>query len=517
MSFARRIAAGSGLSFIDQGVKIASAFLLTPMLVAGLGDGPYGVWCVLMAVFAQYGWLDLGLGLSFPRFFARAIGSKDENQFKVIAGTGAATLGAVAVISFAVTLVVAYFAPGWFPTMGSPQTLRGIVLVFGSFLAVQTACQIFQGYLKGQLRYDRIALASIVKVTISSGLIWWSLRQGWGLLGIACIHAACGMLECGLMAFFARRIEPPLHFSYRDFEKAKAVEILKFSIVTYVMMAGLSLRNTLDPIIVAMQAGETAVTGYSLGNRFPVLFVDLAHIVAGGQLLSLFSHYVGSADHEGLRRHFCVASRACATVAVFGTGMMWLFGLPFLQRWVPAQAEAAWAVMMPAVLPKALYIAQTPSMSLLIAMARHKRLAVIDWIAGMLNLALTWHLAARMGAPGAAWATCIEQSIVCAFIWPWLASRVAGISFTEIWTNLLAWPLLRSALVLAPCVLLTRWARPDFLVLTVIGLVSCIWFVIGTVLVMRRDERAGFVRMLPAGLRARLAKITGENVVSPPP
>jgi len=497
MSLARRILTGSGLSLVDQAVKIASAFILTPMLVEGLGAGPYGVWCVLMAVFAQYGWLDLGLGISFPRFFARAIGSKDAGQMRVLAGTGATTFGAVAVISFGMTLVVAWLAPGWFPSMGSERTLRGIVLAFGSFLAVQTACQIFQGYLKGQLRYDRIALASIFKVTLSSLLIWWSLSKGWGLMGIACIHAGCGMLECGIMAFFARRVEPPLHFSYRDFERSKAVEILKYSFVAYVMMAGQSLRNTLDPIIVAAQAGEAAVTGYALGNRFPVMFVDLAHIVAGGQLLSLFSHYVGSGDHEGLRRQFRTASRACATIAVLGCGMMWLFGLPFLQRWVPVQAENAWAVMLPAVLPKALFVAQTPSMVLLLAMAKHKRLAVIDWIAGAINLALSWHLAARMGAPGAAWATCFEQSIVCAFIWPWLASRAAGISFATIWTSLLAWPVLRAVLVLLPCLLLLPYAKPDYFNLILIGTVCCIWFAIGTALMMKSEERAGLLKLMP--------------------
>ncbi len=497
MSFARRIASGAGLSLVDQAVKIVSAFILTPMLVAGLGDGPYGVWCVLMAVFAQYGWLDLGLGISFPRFFARAIGSKDPAQLRVLAGTGATTFGVVAVISLGATLVVAWLAPDLFPTMGSPETVSGIVLAFGSFLAVQTACQIFQGYLKGQLRYDRIALASIFRITLSSLLIWWSLRSGWGLMGVACMQAGCGMMECGLLAFFARRIDPPLHFSYRDFEKSKAVEILKYSFVAYVMMSGQSLRNTFDPIVVAMQAGEAAVTGYALGNRFPVLFVDLAHIVAGGQLLSLFSHYVGSGDHEGLRQQYRIACIACAMVAVLGCGMMWLFGLPFLQRWVPMQAAQAWAVMFPAALPKALFIAQTPSMVLLLAMASHKRLAAIDWIAGGLNLALSWHLAGRMGAPGAAWATCFEQSVVCAFIWPWLASRAAGIGFAHIWSNFLALPLLRAAFVFLPCVLISPYAKPDFLNLILIGAACIIWFVFGTAFMMKNDERVWILELMP--------------------
>lgn len=497
MSFARRIVSGAGLSLVDQAVKIASAFILTPMLVAGLGEGPYGVWSVLIAVFAQYGWLDLGLSISFPRFFARAIGSKEPAQLRTLAGTGAATFSIVAAISFCSSLVVAWLAPGWFPTIDSPQALRGIVMAVGTFLAVQTACQVFQGYLKGQLRYDRIAIASICRITLTSVLIWWSLRQGWGLLGVACSHSACGIMECGLLALFAQRIEPPLHFSYRDFEKSKAVEILKYSFVAYVMMSGQTLRNTLDPIIVAMRAGEAAVTGYALGNRFPSLFVDLAHIVAGGQLLSLFSHYVGSGDHEGLRRQFRTASVACATLAVLGCGMMWLFGLPFLQCWVPTQAANAWAVMLPAALPKALFIAQTPSMVLLLAMASHKRLAVIDWIAGAINLALSWHLAGRMGAPGAAWATCVEQSIVCACIWPWLASRASGISFVQIWTKLLTWPVLRASLVLLPCALLVRFARPDFLILSLIGVACSAWFMAGVFFTMSAEERAGLVKVMP--------------------
>ncbi len=55
MSLARRFLAGSTLSLIDQVVKIASAFILTPIIVSGLGDHAYGAWCVLIAVFAQYG------------------------------------------------------------------------------------------------------------------------------------------------------------------------------------------------------------------------------------------------------------------------------------------------------------------------------------------------------------------------------------------------------------------------------------------------------------------------------
>jgi O-antigen/teichoic acid export membrane protein len=497
MSLARKLLAGSGLSFFDQALKIASAFFLTPIIVNALGAGPYGAWCVIIAVFAQYGWLDLGLGVSMPRFFAKAVGRKDVGEIQSLASTGKAIFLLVAAASLAITTVVAWQSPAWFASSGAGPDVRTVVAVFGSFLAVQTLCQLQLGYLKGHLRYDLIATASICRVLLSGILFYVFLTHGHGLLSIAVIQAGCGVMESLLLVLFARGLQPPLRPLLSHFQKQKAVEVMKYSAVAYLMMAGLNLRNTLDPIIIAARAGEDAVTGYALGNRFPVLFVDIAHILAGGQLLSLFSRYIGEGDQEGLRKAFLFASKVCAAIAVYGSALMWMFGLSFLQRWIPAQADAAWQVMIAAILPKALYIAQTPSMVLLLALAQHRRLAWIDWAAGACNVCMTWWLAGRMGAPGAAWATCIEQSLVCGILWPLLSAKAAGMGFGEAWRRLLAWPIARSTLILAPCALLMFYARPDYLNLIAIGFACTVWFVAGSMLTMNVEERIWMARLMP--------------------
>lgn len=511
MSLSRRFLAGASWGLIDQALKIASAFILTPIIVGALGAGPYGVWCVIIAVFAQYGWLDLGLAVSVPRFFAKAMGKNDRSEIQSLASTCRVIFSVVAVLSLVATAFVAWQAPAWFSSSADGSDATLIMGVFGSFLAVQTLCQLQLGYLKGHLCYDRIAMASICRVLLSGVLFYVFLNRGYGLVAVAVIQAGCGVMECLLLVLFARRLEPPLRPRFGDFQKNKAIELLKYSAVAYAMMAGLNLRNTLDPIIVAAQAGEAAVTGYALGNRFPVLFVDLAHILAGGQLLSLFSRFVGNDDHAGLKRAYLFASTTCATVAAFGAAMMWLFGSTFLQRWIPDQAAAAWAVMIPAVLPKALYIAQTPSMVILLAMARHRRLAVIDWVAGALNLALTWWLTGRMGAPGAAWATCAEQSFVCALIWPILGAKAAGLTFSSVWIRQLAVPILRASVVLAPCIWLRRYAEPDYLSLITLGTISCIWFVAVNILLLSDEERQWLVKFMPFLRSFVRGKKTSQN------
>jgi O-antigen/teichoic acid export membrane protein len=496
-SVTRRLVTGSSLSLIDQGLKIVSAFVLTPMIVSGLGDEVYGAWCVLIAVFAQYGWLDLGLGISMPRFFSMALGAKDENKVSTLAATGGIVFFFITIASIVASLTVAWLAPQWFESRDVVQVIRLVVLIMSAFFAMQTASQVHLAYLKGHLRYDLIAAASIVRVICTGALIVVSLRQNWGIVGIAAVHAGVGMMESAIVVRFAHKHRPPLRIDFSHASRAKAVEIFKFASVTYILMAGQNLRNTLDPIIIAAQAGEQAVTAYALGNRFPVLFVDIAHILAGGQLLSLFGRYVGDSDWDGLKKIFAASARMCAVIATFGLMMMWLFGLPFLQRWVPSQAAEAWAVLMPAALPKALFIAQTPSMVLLIAMARHRKLAVIDWVAGLTNVALTWWLSGWMGAPGAAVATCFEQSIVCGMIWPWLAARALGISIAEVWGQLLAGPICRVVLVMAPCFLLVNFVEPDYGVLAGLGLICFVWFVLVSLFVLDEDERRWLERGLP--------------------
>lgn len=497
MSLARRFLFGSGLSLVDQVLKIASAFILTPIIVNGLGADLYGAWSLLIAVFAQYGWLDLGLAVSMPRFFAKAISSKEPGAIRSLASTGAGIFLCVAVISAAVTVVVAWLAPAWFEAPKAAEVARSVVIVFGTFLAVQTTAQLSLGYLKGHLRYDKIALASIIRVTLTSVLFVICIQRGWGLLGISLIHAGCGILECAMLTMFSRGLQPPLTANLREFDKTRARELLGFSAAAFVINASANLRSTFQPIIIASQISEAAVTDYSLGSRFPILFVDLAHIVAGGQLIALFSRLAGPAHLEDLKRAFVFACRMCAAMAVLGAGMMWMFGLPFLQRWIPAHALEAWSVLMPSVLPKALFVAQTPSMAVLFALARHKRLAVWDWVGGLCNVALTWWLCAQVGAAGAGWATCIEQSLICAFVWPMFAARALGLTFSEVCGGLLVWPVLRAALILAPCTLLLRYAQPDYLILTAIGLTSCAWFSVASIFTMGTEEKTWLLKLMP--------------------
>jgi O-antigen/teichoic acid export membrane protein len=504
MSLLSRFAAGTSLGFLDQGLKIISALVLTPLIVASVGDRAYGAWCVLMAVFAQYGWLDLGLGVTIPRFFAKAIGAKDAKEMTILANTGAAIFAVIAGLSVLASTVVWWLSPGWFSDSSLNGVIRTVVALLSIYFASQTSAQLHLAFLKGHMRYDRIALLSMLRTILTAGGLVFVLGKGWGLLGLATVHALCGVAESIGLIGVAHVHKPGLRVQPSLASRPKAMELFKYASVSYLMMAGQSLRNTFDPIIIAMRVGEDAVTGYALGNRFPVMFVDIAHILAGGQLLSVFSRYVGDNDMAGLKRAFYASAKVCAVIGAFGAAMLWLLGAPFLQRWIPAQAAAAWAVMLPAILPKALFIAQTPSMVLLMAMASHRRLAVIDWIAGVLNLCATWWLAGWLGAPGAAYATCVEQSIVCGMIWPLLAARALGVSYLNLLYELLLSPAMRVGLMLLPCALLSPWLQPDYAWLICVGAGCSLWFVLLSLVFLRPEERSWMERLFPFTRRSHV-------------
>lgn len=500
MSTSRRFLSGSALGMLDQAIKIASALVLTPMLVAGLGTESYGVWCVVMAIFAQYGWLDLGLGLALPRFFGKAVGSHDGTRIRSLAGTGAGILTTTISAAILATAALMWFVPGWIP--GNISDARWLLLICGSLTVIQMGTLLFTAYLKSHLRYDLIAVASICRIMLVSALIWLGLKQHLGLAGLAGAHALCILMETILLVSFARRQIPSLRPRLSDFQWATAKEVLKYSSVSFAMTAGQTIRSSLDPIIVAARVNAAAVTGYSLGNRFPMLFVDLAHILVGGQLLSYFSLHAGPADEEKVRESHWFATRGCASLAVLGGGLMWLMGHPFLLRWVPADAEAAWAVMGPTIIPKALFVAQTPNIVFLLAIGRHHKLAGLDWLGGLLNVALSWWLAASLGAPGVAWATCIEQSLVCVLLLPLLVSQVTGISFGNIWWSRFMWPLLRAGLVLLPCFLLAPMLQPDYTVITIATMACSVWFFAVIWLFLSQREKE-FIKAVISSLHAR--------------
>ena len=182
---------------LDYGARIVSGFIITPFLVAGLGDVVYGIWRTLGGLI---GYLSAATGrpsqaLKFT--IANMQGSTDYDEKR--RNVASAILVWFLFLPLLIVLggVLVWFAPIWINDI--PVGLYWIVRLTAGLLVVQmiltTLTYLPQSVLEGEnLGYKRIGLSAAL-VFVGAGLMILALRLNSGLVGVAMASLATALLS----------------------------------------------------------------------------------------------------------------------------------------------------------------------------------------------------------------------------------------------------------------------------------------------------------------------------------
>src|SRR5262245_58864876 len=112
-------AAANGLGFVAQ---LAILFVLSPLLVHGLGDRRYGMWSLVESILAYLTLLDLGVAASVVRYVARFEATGDRDGLNRVVGTSACLFAVAGTIALTLAGLVALVG---LPLLGVPEDLAG--------------------------------------------------------------------------------------------------------------------------------------------------------------------------------------------------------------------------------------------------------------------------------------------------------------------------------------------------------------------------------------------------------
>lgn len=501
MGLAQRFFRGSVLNLADQALRFAAVFVMTPIIIRCLGDDRYGFWVLLMSIVGHYSLLDFGLSFSISRFFSRAIGGGDERELSVLVSTTMAIMLKIGVIALIITGVGFLLIPVFGLSDELAGLARWIVLLYGLFLALGFPVRVYRSLLKSHLRYDLLVGASTVQIILGNVLIFYFLTKGHGILALAIINVAAGILEYVIVVLAvqgraSRRV--PLKRSLVSPERRR--EILRYSGVSFVNQLGLNLRSRIDPIIIGTVVSYSAVTFYAIGTRFPVYLTDVVGAVLGGQLLAVFSQSQGkTGSAEESTGQFLTATRMSAVIALFCGSSMIFYGREFVQRWMGEGYDVSYHILAILMVAHVFSLMQYPSLSYLYSLAKHRYLAITTIVGGVGNLVLSLVLVQYYGIYGVVWATFIEMLVVYLVAFPVIICRVGGVGVGSYLGGALASPVARSLLVLAPFFMVTsRFLEADYTRLGVLGLIQVAYFMpLAWFLVLNREERQLLRSALP--------------------
>jgi O-antigen/teichoic acid export membrane protein len=405
-----RLARSVAANWIGFAAQVAAAFLISPVLVHGLGDRRYGIWSLVESVLAYLMLFDLGVAASVVRYVARfeAAGDQDALDRVVSACTAIFAIAGAAVL--AVTLTLAYPAFAWLnvPTDLAHEA-RWMFVLLGVNLAIGLPMNVFACVLDGLGRYPAKSAIRTALLVLRSVLLFVLIRRGGGLVGVAVLVTACTLLEHLLMAVAAYRYLPHLRLSLRLVDRPTLRTIRGYSIDALLALLAGRVSFQTDALVINAFLMPQSITLFAVASRLTEYAKDSLR-VATAVLTPAVSAMDARGDTAAIRNVFLNSTRYVLWLILPVQLGLLLLGRPFLALWLgPEYATRSYPTLVILAAPLALALAQSVSVRILYGTGRLRWYARAALIEAVANLALSLLLVRPLGIEGVALGTAIPN------------------------------------------------------------------------------------------------------------
>jgi O-antigen/teichoic acid export membrane protein len=268
-------------AILDYGATLVVGFLITPLMVAGLGDYYYGLWQLLNRL---VGYLTPASGRPAQALKWTLANQQTSNDYDLKRRQIGNTI-VVWLIFLPIMIVtgaaLAWLAPYWLKIQ--PQYIWLVRVTIGILVAnliVYSLSTTPQSILEGQnLGYKRMG-QSVLIVFLGGGVTWFALYLKSGVIGVAWAALATTILTGLFYLKVAYDYSPwlgiarPLKHEIREF-LGLSWWFLGWNLVT-------SLMFTLDVVVLGILSSVESVTTFTLTKYAPETLISLIAIMVFG-------------------------------------------------------------------------------------------------------------------------------------------------------------------------------------------------------------------------------------------
>lgn len=299
-SLTRKASFNAASSLLDYGARLVVGFLLTPVMVLGLGTYYYGMWQIIMR---SVGYLSPTSGRPTEALkwtLAHGQSSIDGDQKRTHVGSAIVVALLFLPLTLCVGAILVWFIPIWFKAPAAyvaPIRLAVGFLVLN--MAVTSFASIPQSVLQGEnLAYKRMGL-SVLLVFGGGGFTLLALYLGLGIAGVAAAAFAYTVVSGAFYLVVARRYAPWFGVRFPPFRETRAFLGLSFWFMIWNLVMTLMISS--DVIILGLydsvqQAGDYALTKYAPETTIMIVAMIVFGVTPG------LGGIIGSGDRRRAAR-----------------------------------------------------------------------------------------------------------------------------------------------------------------------------------------------------------------------
>lgn len=281
-------------SALDYGARLLVGFIITPLLVAGLGDYLYGAWRVLERM---AGYISPASGRATQALKWTIANHQTSSDYKAKRCYVGSTL-AVCIFFLPIMTILggllAWFVPSW---IDAPKNLFWSVrLTTGLLIAglfITSLAEIPRSVLEGEnLGYKRMGLSALL-VFVGGGLTWLALYLDTGIVGVSAAALVITVLTGILFLHVARVYTPWFGVAKPSFDEVRKFLGLSGWFLVWHLVMRVMLAS--DVVVLGVLDSVELVTTYSLTKYAPETLIMLIGIIVFGITPGL-GGIIGSGD-----------------------------------------------------------------------------------------------------------------------------------------------------------------------------------------------------------------------------
>lgn len=428
MSIGKALIKGAFSRLSQTMVSMAIAFFMMPFLVGDLGEKWYGVWATIGSLAAAYHLFDMGLAGAVTRYVALALANDDKRYANQIINTSLVIYLGIGALVFVIS-VLASSLLFLFPVEPADHSVvRAVILIIGAAFALEFPFNAFAGVASAKLRFHEVAVSRTIVSIINAMAIWAVVSRGYGVVAMATVTFATGMLSNLSYLYICKWVFPELSVRPSLFSRPQARELFGYSVWSFLIAATRQLRGNTDNLVIGYFISAAAVTHYFVGYRLVEYLAMLIGKTTASMLLPVFTRYAAKKDKAQLIEKTQFITRLNLAICFAAAVGLIFVGDDFIRRWMGAGFEDSYEVMIVLLAGSMLNFSTSALNSSLYATNKHRVNALFGIAEVVLNIAISIYLVQEMGIIGVAYGTLIPLLIIRILVYPVYALRAIEIS-----------------------------------------------------------------------------------------
>jgi len=399
-----KLFSSSFFRFLENIITVVTSLLLTPFLIATLGNENYGLWLLILSMLGWFNIIHLGFPAAVQRHITWALESKSPDSLNRIFSTSIllfSALGIVAIIGL-LSLATNPLLLGISDANSEVFTLS-LTLLCIKVLWDFVMCS-FNGFFACLLRYDIDANISSLNAIVKAILVYYLLLE-LNIYGAVIATLVADFLSNILKIVYVKRLLPSLSFSLKNASIKEFTDLFHFS--KHVIATGVAktINSKVDPILVTKLFELSLVPIFGIANRLATLVEGFTMSVSG-VFLPMFNKM--AANNQNMEDTFLKVTSI--NIMVYSTlySILFVFSQIFVQLWVGKEFLQSIPILNVLIFSCVCRAVFQSIRDLLFAQANHKYLSFVSMFGAIFNIILSIILAKQFGLIGIAISTSIS-------------------------------------------------------------------------------------------------------------